>query len=84
MLHQAFTVYDNKVESYLRPFFCMTNGEAIRSFTDAVNDPTSAFHKHPADFTLFQIGVYDDTHGVLKASDPVNLGCAIEYKNGEN
>lgn len=79
MLLKAYTVYDMKVEAYMRPWYCLTNGEAVRTFTDAVNDPGSAFNRHPGDFTLYGIGTFDDTLGVLDSAPHENLGCASMY-----
>jgi len=81
MILKMFTVYDSKAEAYLPPFFMRSTGEAIRSWTQAINDQNSTFSKHPADFTLFMVGEFDDNAcaiNVLKAIE--NLGCAIEYK----
>lgn len=83
MLHRAYTIYDSKVEAYMKPFFAMSDGDALRSFVDAINSPDSPFFRHPDDYTLFQIGVYDDTHAELKSTTAVSLGCAIQFKNGE-
>ncbi len=81
MIINAYTVYDSATEAHMRPFFAQTDGEAIRSFQDAVNDPQSAFYKHPADFTLFAIGSFDDSLAVFDNKHaPVNLGGAITFK----
>ncbi len=80
MLLRAFTVYDVKVEAFLRPFFMQTPAEAIRAFTETVNDGQSAFFKHPEDFTLYEVGTYDESSGKLSAIDHVHLGLAINFK----
>lgn len=77
---KAYAIHDNKTEAYLKPFFCVTPGEAIRIFSDAVNDQNSMFYRHPADFTLFEVGTYNDEHGLLDSNVPSNLGSAIQYK----
>lgn len=78
---KAFTVYDSASQAYLLPFFCKTSGEAIRMFTDSVADPSTAFSKHPADFTLFEIGGYDDATGIMVANHHQNnLGTALAYQ----
>lgn len=80
MHHKIFAVYDVKVEAYLSPFMAPTLGSALRSFEEAVNDPGHAFSKHPEDFTLFELGEFDDCLGVysnLNAPRPV--GSALEY-----
>lgn len=79
MLIKAFSVFDSKAEAYLQPFFATTVGMAMRSFGDAVKDEGHQFHKHAADYTLFQIGGFDDDKGVLSSVTHVNLGCALEY-----
>lgn len=76
----VFAVYDSAAEAYGLPFFLKSTGEAVRSFQDATNDPKSQLSKHPADFTLFEIGRYNE----LQASfdllvTPKSLGKAIEY-----
>lgn len=82
MILHMFTVYDSKARAYLPPFFMQSKGAAIRSFDDSVNDPASAFHKHPEDYTLMELGTYDDSKAefdLLEAHDA--LGCAIEFLN---
>lgn len=78
---KVFTVYDSKAEAYLQPFFSVSTGAAVRMFSDAITDSNHQFHKHAADYTLFHIGEYDDTNGLLKAVTPVSLGNALEYKS---
>lgn len=78
---KIFTVYDSKADAYMQPFFMRSHGEAVRSWIDAVNDPNTAFNKHPEDFTLFEIGEFDDgsalfTPAVAKRS----IGTAVEFK----
>lgn len=80
MIKQMFTIYDSKVEAYLDPFLEQTVAAAIRSFSEAAADAGHMFHKHAADFTLFQIGSYDQTTGeCTMLSAKVNLGLALEH-----
>lgn len=80
MLLKIFTVYDSKTTAYMSPFFNLSTGGAIRSFEEACRDESSTFHKYPADFTLFEIGVFDDATAELTIYDAkTSLGCAIEY-----
>lgn len=60
MLLKMFCIYDAKVEAYMTPFFMRSKGEAIRGFTELVNDGKSNFAKYPADFTLFELGDWND------------------------
>lgn len=76
----AFAVHDSKAELFSRPFFAVAAGAAVRSFEDAVNDGKSEYGAHPADYTLFCIGDYDDGTGVLVARrELLNLGNGVQY-----
>lgn len=68
MKQQVMVVRDIKVEAYGAPFCTPSVGIAIRSFTDAVNNPekNSDISKHPADFDLFHLGTYDDNTAAIE------------------
>lgn len=76
---KVFAVHDSKAEAFLRPFTTLTRGQAIRGFSDAVNDKGHEFNKHPDDYTLFQIGEFDEQSGILVAGTPETLGNAIQF-----
>lgn len=82
---KIFTVYDSKAESYMQPFYMQSTGQAIRSMEDTVQDENHQFHKHAEDFTLFEIGTFDDqTCAIDLYAAHTPLGCAIEYKEKPN
>lgn len=82
MMQKVFAVYDQKSEAYMRPFFMNTKGQAIRAFADELESENSQLAKHPEDYTLFEIGSYDDSRGHLEAlSAPESLGTALELKS---
>lgn len=76
---RAYAVRDAKAEAYLRPFFADTRGVAVRSFSDAVNDGSSPFFAHPEDYSLWELGAFDQESGVL-VCELVALGQAVSYK----
>jgi hypothetical protein len=81
MKPKLFSVYDSKIESYDKPFMAKTRGEAIRGFRDFVNEKDNMVSRHPEDYTLFEIGEYDEEKGLLlphKAHH--NCGKALDYK----
>jgi len=78
-MQKIFTVYDEKAEAYLPPFFLNTNGEAIRAITDCVNDLKHQFGKHPSDYTLFSLGTYDPQSGTFE-NEKAPLGNLLEFK----
>lgn len=56
----AFSIYDEKAAAYLPPFFFPNDLVAQRAFHANVNDPNHMFGKYPSDYTLFQVGIFDD------------------------
>jgi len=78
---KVFAVYDSAVKQYLRPFNMTTTAEAVRGWIDVVNKPDTDFHKHPADYTLFQIAEYDESTGrFMNLEAPEVLGTALKYQ----
>lgn len=80
---RIYAVYDSKAERYLQPFFTGSKGEAIRSITNVVNDPSHNFCTYAEDFTLFEIGEYNDQKGEISSTPPLSLGNLIEFKDSE-
>lgn len=77
---QVFSVFDSKTAAFSQPYLFQTKGQALRSFSDSVQDPNSSFHKHPGDYTFFQLGEWDDEDGTLTPLESkLNLGTALEF-----
>lgn len=76
---KVFAVFDSAVTAFERPFFARHAAEAIRSFEDAVRDPQSPFIKHPLDFTLFQLGDFNDVSGEFSGGPPQRLAAAADF-----
>lgn len=67
MTKKIFVMYDSKSESYDQPWFIQNRGIAIRSLLDEVSkNPDHPFKKWPEDFTLFEVGEYDNTNGTIQ------------------
>lgn len=82
MIYKVYTVFDDKTGYYAKPIFASAKGEAIRSFTEASNDITTQIGKYPEDFTLFEVGEYDDSNASFKCHEtPHVVGKAIEFKS---
>lgn len=74
---KIFSVFDSKVGAFQQPFFARTTGEAMRMFEDAVQKPESGFHAHAGDYSLFEIGSFDDSSGKFDMPQaPVELALA--------
>jgi len=83
MKQDVFTIYDSKAHAYLTPFFLHNQDMAIRVFADCANNPEHQFGKHPEDYTLFKIGVFNDTKGRIDCGNPLSLGVGIEFLTAE-
>lgn len=79
---RAFAVHDAKAESFIQPMFFLTRGQAMRAFLDALEDEKHEFHKHAEDYTLFEIGVFDQASGMLTplGNGIVSMGNALTLR----
>lgn len=65
MIINAYTLYDNKALTYSPPFYCTAHGAAVRMVMDLAGDSNTSVGRHPADFTLFCVGQFNDAVGCL-------------------
>lgn len=78
---RMFTVYDSKSEAFLKPFYELATGAAVRSFETAANKEGHDFHRHGADYTLFELGTFDPGTAKFEILEtPINLGLAITMR----
>lgn len=78
----GYAIRDTKAEAFTRPpFFAPNKGVVGRAFSGMVNDPSTEIGKYPADFTLFEIGEFDETTGVLipRKQGILDLGNGLAY-----
>lgn len=79
---KMFTVYDCKAQTYLNPFCMGSLAEAIRSFETAVKDPQTMFHQYPSDFSLLELGEFDQHNGSISLlNTPTIIANATEFKH---
>lgn len=76
---RVFSIRDEKAGAYLTPVFFASVAQALRTFGDAVTNKDSGFSKHPEDYALYEIGVYDDNAGEIKGITPKFLSRATEF-----
>lgn len=82
MIKRIFGIFDIKAEVYLNPFFETTTGQATRAFSDAINQPDSPFGRHPNDFSLRELGTFENESGVLVSHrQPIHVAEAIQFIN---
>lgn len=78
---KVFSIYDSKAEIFLNPFMSKTKGEALRILSNVVNDPSHQFCMHAADFTLFELGAWDDVSAKYTMHmTPQSIGLLLEFK----
>lgn len=76
MKYVVCSVLDLTGQQYGRPFTVVSDGSAIRSFSDEINhaSDSSLLYKHPDDFQLFKLGTFDDSSALFELLDvPVML-----------
>ena len=78
MIMFAYSIYDVASQAYMRPFFMMSDGQAIRTFTDIATDADHEIGKHPEDYTLFRIGQFNDNTGEMVGQSPEKIATALE------
>lgn len=80
MLKKIFTCFDQKAKLHTRPFFYAELGEALRNFSDVANDPQHEVGRHPSDYTLMEIGTFEESTGILTITNPpLSHGTAVQY-----
>jgi len=70
---KLYTIRDEKADFFGNPFIARTDGEAIRSFTQACTQTDSPFAKAPADYVLYSVGSFNDSTGDLVSELPTRL-----------
>lgn len=82
MVFKVFALYDSAIEAYNTPMFLRSRGEAIRSLQAAVNEPGNNIGRWADQYTLFEIGTYDDSTGLIELYEAKqSLGTALQYKD---
>lgn len=75
------SVFDEKVGGFLPPQVFVTAAVAVRSFAYSANLETSDFHRFAADYTLFEIGTWDDQVGeIVMHETKIGHGTALEHR----
>lgn len=73
-----YSIYDTAAAAYLRPFFIPSDGQASRAFTDIATDAEHEVGKHPSDYTLFKIGIWDDNTAEFITFSPEKVLTGME------
>lgn len=81
-----YSIKDNKVGVFAKPFMCVNNAEATRMLHAACNDDKVQLSMYPEDFDLYHIGSMNEQTGHLNSpseNGPVFVVSAISLKKIE-
>lgn len=75
----CYAVLDHKLKQYRLCIFEIQDAGAMRQFSDAVNDPQNPFgwNRHPEDYSLWKVGVFDSENGTIEKIVIENLVNAL-------
>lgn len=75
-------VRDIKANVYAQPMFVNNIGGAIRGFGDECmrEDHQNLLWKHPEDFELHDLGLYNDADGTFETHKPLQIAVGSNYK----
>lgn len=59
----VYAIKDRATNAFMTPFFMHAHGQAIRGFSDNINDAKSTASLHPEDYDLWYLGTWDDATG---------------------
>lgn len=67
---EMYSMFDAKTKTYGRPFYMLNEAQTIRSMVDLMIDGDSDPARHPEDFILFKVGVWDDSSATIEIQTP--------------
>lgn len=77
---RIFAIFDSKARAFQVPWALPEVGQAVRMFSNAANDGSTGIGANPEDYTLFEIGSFDDEFGTVEGlTHHVNHGLAATY-----
>lgn len=74
-----FCIHDSKGKLYGPPFAKAHRGDAERTFAQLTADPQSQIKQFPEDFSLYEVGTFDQNTGKIEAyAEPRHMIKAID------
>jgi hypothetical protein len=70
---KLFTVYDSASKTYSEPRAIKNERDAQDAFEMACKQEDNPFNKHPADYTLMELGWFDERTGILESQAPKTI-----------
>lgn len=76
-----YTIFDSKAELFLPPFYAVNDQVAIRRCKATMRDLDHDFSQHAEDYTLFNIGKFDQVKGEIESAPPVSIGNLLPMRD---
>ena len=77
MISGVFSVFDSKARIYHAPFLSHNRATAMRLLSEVVADRGHAFGKHPMDFTLVELGSFNDETALMALNESPEHICLL-------
>ena len=75
-----YSIFDTATGAYMRPFFMNSDGQALRAFSDLVNDAEHPIGQHPEDYSIARLGTWDDKTGESSPEPVQYLATGLEIQ----
>jgi len=75
---KVFSIRDNKLDTFTSLITHTHTGQAERTLMELARDKQTAIAKYPDDYTMYQIGEYDEQSGLMTSIQPVQVMSAIQ------
>lgn len=85
MIKRMFAIYDAKTQVYHPPFMAHNEQDAMRQVLEVISEGRNMISKYPADYTLVEVGSFDDSKGIVTGSDCAKIIIQLDVlKNPES
>jgi len=85
MKMEICAIRDRQLNGFMQPFFTQSKGQAIRAFSDLVNDKQHPVGQHPEDYDLWHLGSWTDDdgrfHQTSEGNGPQQIAVGTNYIN---
>lgn len=70
MIWELFSIRDNALGAYLRPFCARARGEANRIFRNEINNNQGDMFRNADDYDLYHVGTFNDADAQFTTQTP--------------
>lgn len=79
MITKLFSLFDRKTKIFHPPIYCHNTGHALRVYQSALkNGQSNMISEYPEDFTIYQVGSFDDNNGQITGVEQPEFICQLE------